>query len=251
MKTCAAFLLLAAVCASGQTVETFQTTNPNYPTRNPFYFEGKITWEKLGITTPSNAWEYMQRGMYEQDDLQNVTAAQADYQQALSMNSLQNSTCQIVKSVPASNFGSLTPPPCMFTLRLRLAYLIRNQNPDQAIQLLQEVLTIDPLHLGVNQRIGETYMLKGNYKSAIASFQAELALSPVTPQTTALTGDEANNAHVHWGMAEAYDKLGDRTHEIQELENYLKATKWHSDVYPWRITVAQRKIERLRSLRTQ
>lgn len=231
--------------ALGQTL--FQQTNPNYPVRNPFYFEGKVTWEKLGIVTPSNSWEFVQRGIHRQDDLEDLDGAKADYAKALETNSLRNGTCQIVTSVPASGFGELDPAPCMFTVRLRLAYLLRKDDPAQAIQLFQEVLEIDPLRLEVNQMIGEVYMIQADYSKAVAAFQAELALSPVTPQTIALTGDEANNAHTHWALAGAYAKLGQYGEAINQLEDYLKATKWHSDVYPWRIALASKRIEQFRS----
>ena len=42
----------------------FQTANPNYPRPNPFYFEGKIDWNLLKISQPSNAWEYLQEGIH-------------------------------------------------------------------------------------------------------------------------------------------------------------------------------------------
>src|SRR5579871_3080285 len=74
---------------------TFQSTNPNYPQPNPFYFEGRIDWNLLNVTTPSNAWEFAQHGIYEQDDLENPAAAIKDYQQSISMNSPSNGTCQI------------------------------------------------------------------------------------------------------------------------------------------------------------
>ena len=234
----------------GQSAAVFQQTNPNYPVRNPFYFEGKITWDKLGITTPSNAWEFMQRGIHLQDDLEDFEGAKADYTRALASNNLENGTCQILTTVPATDFGKLDPAPCMFTVRLRLGYLLMKQNPAEAIRLFQEVLKIDGLRLDVNHLIGETWVLRGEesgYANAIAAFQAELALSPVTAQTIALTGDEANNAHTHWALAEIYEKLGRYQDATAELEDYLKATKWHSDVYPWRIELARKKIERLRS----
>src|SRR5579862_9232248 len=65
---------------------TYQQANPNYPIPNPFYFEGKIDWNLLKITQPGNAWEYMQRGLHEHDDVQDTTDAIADYQKAISMN---------------------------------------------------------------------------------------------------------------------------------------------------------------------
>ena len=254
--------IIFAGAVFGQSAGVFQQTNPNYPVRNPFYIEGKITWEKLGITTPSNAWEFMQRGIHLQDDLEDFEGARADYARALASNSLENGTCQILRSVPATDFGKLDPAPCMFTVRLRLGYLLMKQDPGEAIRLFQEVLKIDKLRLDVNQLIGETWVsLAGaadndadrptGYSNAIAAFQAELALSPVTAQTIALTGDQANNAHTHWSLADVYEKLGRYQNASAELEDYLKATKWHSDIYPWRIELARRKIERLRSLQSE
>ena len=32
-----------------------------------------------------------------------------------------------------------------------------------------------------------------------------------------------------------------RSNEITELDLYLKATKWHSDTYPWRIQASPRR----------
>jgi tetratricopeptide (TPR) repeat protein len=230
---------------------TYQQTNPNYPLPNPFYFEGRIDWNLLKIAQPSNAWEYMEHGIYEQDDLNDNTTAIADYQQSISMNNLTNNTCQIVTVAPTT--GTLTPPPCIFTVRLRLAGLLIPTQPQQAIALYQQVLAIDPLRLGVNAAIAGVYVgmaqaatdatqVPGLYQSAITAYQAELALSPVTPLETQLTTDTANNAHVHWALAEIYRTLNQPANEMSELSLYLQATKWHSDTYPWRITLAQNRI---------
>jgi tetratricopeptide (TPR) repeat protein len=201
----------------------------------------------------------MQRGLHKQDDLEDLTGAMADYEQSLSMNSLAAGTCQIVTSATLVNGAlpaTLNPAPCMFTLRLRMAYLLRSTNPARSISLYNEVLQIDPLRLGVNQMIGETYVEEAKsaksqsdatvaYQNAISAFRAEIALSPVDAQYTALTGDTANNAHVHWALAEVYDALGQHGNEIGELQLYLQASQWHSDVYPWRIPLAQKKIQEL------
>lgn len=230
---------------------TFQQTNPNYPLPNPFYFEGRIDWNLLNITKPSNAWEYAQRGIHEQDDLEDYTDAIADYQQSIAMNNLGNNTCQLVTVAPT---GPMNPPPCMFTVRLRLAGLLMTQQPASAIELYQEVLTIDPLHLGVNAAIGETYALMasqassstqaaGLYQQAIAAYKAEIAISPVTPLQTQLTTDTANNAHVHWALAQIYQTLNQPANEMAELSLYLQATQWHSDTYPWRIQLAQKMMQ--------
>ena len=235
----------------------FQTTNPNYPQPNPFYFEGKIDWNLLNISQPANAWEYMEEGIHKQDDLGDFPGAIVDYQTALSTNSLQNGTCQIVTAATLVNGAlpsQLTPPPCVFTLRLRLGHLLQESDPAQAISLFQEVLKIDRLRIGVNSLIGKTYGIEAgqtkdptaqqqDYQNAIQAFQAELALSPVTPQTIALTGDQANNAHVHWDLAAIYERLGQNANAANEYQQYLLATQWHSDVYPWRIDLAKKKIQ--------
>ena len=259
----AALLLAAALTAFGQSTATapyvpgvtYQTTNPNYPLPNPFYFEGRIDWNLLKITTPSNAWEFAQRGIYKQDDLGDPAGAIADYQQSISLNGLANGTCQIVTTpVPAS--GVLNPPPCMFTVRLRLAGLLRQSSPRAALSLYQEVTLIDPLRLGVHEAMAETYVgmaqtetdpanAAADYNQAITQYQAELDLSPVTDFTIGLTGDLANNAHVHWALAQIYRTQGNSTQEASELDLYLKATLWHSDTYPWRLTLAQARLAAL------
>jgi len=239
----------------------FQTTNPHYPVRNPFYFEGKVDYEKLGIVKPGNAWEFMERGIHRQDDLEDVAGALADYREALRLNDPAASTCRIVtsqvfQSVAAGNFGKLDPPPCLFTVRLRLGYLLMRTHPKKSIALFRQVLEIDPQRLEANAFIGETYEILADataaagekqrfYRQAIAAYEAELSLSPVTPQTVALTGDEANNAHVHWALAAIHEKLAERDAALSELQLYLKATTWHGDIYPWRIPLARNKIAQL------
>jgi tetratricopeptide (TPR) repeat protein len=251
-------LLLSLSSPSFAQTGVFQTTNPNYPNRNPFYFEGKVDYEKLSIASPGNAWEYAQRGIHRQDDLEDIPGAMADYRESLSLNSLSDGSCQIVTSVPAPDFGKLDPPPCMFTVRLRLGYLLMRDSPEEALTLFQEVLRIDPQRLEVNSLMGDANATSAGrartgserrrlYSQSIAAYQAELALSPVTQQTIALTGDEANNAHAHWALAGIYEKLEDPASAIAEYELYLKATKWHSDVYPWRIPIAQKKIAQLQA----
>jgi hypothetical protein len=235
----------------------FQSANPNYPTRNPFYFEGRIDWNLLKISTPSNAWEFAQRGIMKQDDTEDFAGAIADYQQAYQLNNLGNGSCQLV-TVNAGLNQTFNPPPCMFTFRLRLAYLLSQTAPQQSLGLYQEVLQIDPLRLGVNQLIGDTMQIIANQAAAagdaigqaaalsgaVTAYQAELALSPVTQLSITKTGDMANNAHTHWSLAQVYNALAD-PHEACELNYYLQATQWHSDTYVWRIQLAQTRLANL------
>jgi tetratricopeptide (TPR) repeat protein len=255
-------LMLIAVFAQNVTYTPgeFQTSNPYYPKPDPFYFEGKIDWNLLGITQPQNAWDYLQRGIHNQDDLNDITDAINDYQTSLSMNSLQGViTCQIVTQATVQSWNGtppaqLTPAPCMFTVRLRLGYLLKESDRATAIRLFQEVLQIDPQRLGVNTLIAETYVIEAQqstdpatqqnaYNNAISAYKAELALSPLTLQSTSLTADTANNSKVHWELAQVYQATGQNSLAVSELQSYLQATKWHSDVYPWRIALAQCQIQ--------
>ena len=126
----------------------------------------------------------------------------------------------------------------------------------------KEVLKIDPLRLDVNELIAEAYEVKAeeatdpteehdNYLQAIDYLKAELALSPVTPVVTSQLGDTANNAHAHWALAEIYEHLGMNANAKSEYQLYLDASKWHSNVYPWRITLAQKKIQTLGARQSQ
>src|SRR5580704_9621341 len=119
-----AVVLVAVFAQNGTyTPGEFQSSNPNYPKPNPFYFEGKIDWNLLAITQPQNAWEFLERGMHFQDDMDDIPDAINDYQTSLSMNSLESHTCQIVTAATLVNGTvptQLTPAPCMFTVRLRL-----------------------------------------------------------------------------------------------------------------------------------
>ncbi len=234
--------------------------NPNYLDRNPFYFEGKVDYELLGIDQPVDAWEFMQRGIHRQDDLEDREGAIRDYRAAIERNNPDNGTCQIVKTLPSTTleFQQLTPAPCLFTPRLRLGYLLLHEDTMQAIELFRQVTDIDPQRLEVNALIGEAYEFLGDeasdpeakeahYLEAVRALNAELALSPVTELTRRLTGDEANNAHAHWMLARIQEKLNNHPEALFGLDQYLKATRWHSDVYPWRIPLAERRMEQLRA----
>lgn len=231
---------------------TYQADNPNYLNRNPFHFEGRVDWNLLKITTPSSMWEFVQRGIHNQDDLEDIPAAIADYQKALSMNSLSDGSCQIFRTAPPVS-PDVNPAPCMFTPRLRLAHLVIRNTPEVAIGLYEEVLQIDALRLGVHALIGEAWEIQAKkaadevsrrafLEKSIEAYQAELALSPVTAEYTALTGDKANNAHVHWPLSEIYAQLGNPVKQAEELQAYLDATQWHSDTYAWRIPLARARL---------
>ena len=62
----------------------------------------------------------------------------------------------------------------------------------------------------------------------------------------ALSPDQANNAHTHWLLAEIFENPFEFNEAIEDVENYLRGTRWHSDVLPWRIQPAQKKMVEFR-----
>jgi len=213
-----------------------------------------FTRRKLGIDEPGDAWEYMQRGIHRQDDREDERGAIADYRRSVELNDPGNGTCQIVESV-GEDFATLDPPPCMFTVRLRLGYLLLHDDPEESIRLFEQVLEIDPMRLEVNLLIAEAYVFEAEeaadevakeaaYQNALEALDAELALTPTVDDEN-LSPDRANNSHVHWLRAEIYEKSEMYPEAIEALRSYLAASRWHSDVLPWRIPLAEKKIDKM------
>src|SRR5262249_60326332 len=96
------------------------------------FFEGKIDYDVLGITGAAAPWEFMQRGIHRQDDLEDREGAIADYREALK-------------------------EPSLMTPRMRLGVLLREEDPVEAIWLFREILEIDPARLKIHYLIGEGY----------------------------------------------------------------------------------------------
>ena len=82
-------------------------------------------------------------------------------------------------------------------------------------------------------------------KPTVSPRSREKLTSRTAVNDPSLSPDEANNAHTHWLLAEIYEKQERYDEAIAAFENYLKATRWHSDVLPWRIPLAEKKIEEL------
>src|SRR5260370_38342486 len=110
----------------------------------------------------------MPRGSTGRDAGGHYAGEAAAYRQSIALNNLANKTCQLVTTPPPST-GQLDPPPCMFTVRLRLAGLLREEAPEDAVALYQEALLIDPLRLGLHAAIAEAYVV-----------EAEAATDPTT-----------------------------------------------------------------------
>ncbi len=256
-----ASVLVAVFAQNGTyTPGQFQSSNPNYPNPNPFYFEGKIDWNLLGITQPQNAWEYLQRGMHFQDDLDDIPDAISDYQTSLSMNSLQNQTCQIVTAATLVLSTATVPaqltPRSMHVHRAVAARLLvaRNRVPAPRLALPGSASNRSAKTGSEHaDRRGVRDRSAGGDRStgpAAGLYERHRRVSGGTgafsgdPQSIALTGDQANNSKVHWELAKVYEATGQNDLAESELQSYLLATQWHSDVYPWRIALARAKSKR-------
>lgn len=256
----AAAVFAAVSTAALDAQSSSREMNDNYLTRNPFYFEGRVDYDLLGIDEPTDAWEFMQRGIHKQDE-EDYEGAVKDYRRGLELNSLQNGTCQLVTEDTLVNGAlpqDLTPAPCIFTLRLRLAYLIHKDEPEEAIRLFEEVLDIDPLRPDVNLLIAETWeviakkaegdeaKVEQAYRKAIDHLRREVALFP--PPDPSIAPDRASHPLAHWLLAHLHEVLEEHSQAIEEYELYLEATKWRSDTLPWRIPLARKKVEELRRM---
>jgi tetratricopeptide (TPR) repeat protein len=133
--------------------------------------------------------------------------------------------------------------------------LLLHDDPEESIRLFKQVLDIDPMRLEVNLLIAEAYVVEAEeaadeaakktaYQEAIEALDAELAMTPKVADA-GLSPDEANNSHVHWLRAEIYEALEMYPEAIEALRSYLAASRWHSDVLPWRIPLAEKKIVKL------
>lgn len=209
--------------------------------QNPlFFFEERANWPALGISQPRTAWEYAQRGIYRQDERENIAAAVADY---LKAEEDSNGRILIVES--------------------RLAYIALKEGErlgkegnntgamacfDEAIERFCRVLEEAPDQQGVHFERGEAYQDKfkmtdpqdaparqSGFDQAMQAFQCELKLAP-------------NSQRTHFALAELFMEEGckqilDDTQCRQgartSLDVYLRQARWHSDTQPIRILKAQ------------
>ncbi len=130
---------------------------------NPvFFFEEKVNWPALRIEQPRTAWEYAQRGIHRQDNLEDIDGAKADYEQSEAM----NRRILIVQA------------------RLGVIALLEGRF-DDAITHLDFVLEEAPFHEGVHLKLGEAYEDRfeitnnpEDLRKAEEEFKAELQLAP-------------------------------------------------------------------------
>jgi tetratricopeptide (TPR) repeat protein len=219
--------LYAGVDSLGAIIEP-QNPNPSH------FFEEKAYWPQLGIETPRTAWEYTQRAMYLQDDVGDLAAAMADYQQADAME--QARSCG--PGLPLPDQGA-----CLLILRARLANIfLESGQYANAIAQLEFVLEESPFAPGAYFEVGEAYLGLGDRAKAIEAFHTELGAG---------TGEDAH-AHqpchqlTHFELGELLIEGGDANEELEgraHLTEYLRQTLWHCDTSPYKILKARKLLE--------
>lgn len=188
------------------------------------FFEGKVNWPALGIAGPRTAWEYAQRGIYRQDELEDIAGAVADYLKSESMND-RILIVQARLGVIALKEG----------VRLEKAgnHAASLNQLEAAIAHFDHILEEAPFHQGIHFKRGEAYEHKhaithdpDDLAKAEAAFRAELALAP-------------NSQRTHFALAQLFRKENRLQEAIDALDAYLRQAKWHSDPYPFRILKAR------------
>ncbi len=217
--------LYAGVDSLGAILEP-QNPNPSH------FFEEKAYWPQLGIDTPRTAWEYTQRGMYLQDDVGDLAAAMADYQQADAME--QARSCG--PGLPLPDQGA-----CLLILRARLANIfLESGQYAAAIAQLEFILEESPFAPGAYFELGEAYLGLGDRAKAVEAFHKELG-----------EGEDAD-AHqpchqaTHFELGEVLVEGGDANEELEgraHLTEYLRQTLWHCDTSPYKILKARKLLE--------
>ena len=198
------------------------------------FFEEKAYWPQLGIETPRTPWEYTQRGMYLQDDVGDLAAAMADYNQADAME--QARSC-------APGVPLIEGRPCLLILRARLANIfLESGQYANAIAQVDFILEESPFAPGAYFEVGEAYLGMGERAKAIEAFHAELGAG---------TGEDAH-AHqpchqlTHFELGEVLIEGGNATEELEgraHLTEYLRQTLYHCDTEPYKILKARKLLE--------
>ena len=187
---------------------------------NPVFFvEGKVDWLLLEIAEPRTAWEYTQRGIFMQDEMDDVDAALADYLHAE----------DLLEEI-AERLDDPTLPERLLILHFRLGSIYLGRGSYQeAIHEFEILLAEDPELSGVNRHIGEAHIGLGEFEQAFASFQQELHLNPLNQKTL---------YEVAMFLLEPEVQLEGVDQEAvarEHLQTYLQEAAFHCDTYPYKI----------------
>jgi tetratricopeptide (TPR) repeat protein len=222
------------------------------PQLNPdptFFFEERVNWPALvrqipgcgsiapADCPPRSAWEYAQRGMYKQDELENIEAAVEDYRKSEEM----NNRIQIVQA----RLGVIEKREAKEREEAK-DYEGAVEHAEAAIEHFDHILEEAPFHQGVPFLLGEAYEIKykalkelGRADDAAAAlakaeeeFKGELRIAPASQRT-------------HLALAELFIEEGRDGDALPHLETYLCQAQWNSDQFPVRILKARKEREEL------
>ncbi len=185
------------------------------------FFEAKVHWPSLKLDAPRTAWEFAQRGMYRQDDLEDVAAAEADYREAIAMDGHLLIARARLGTILLKRAGTETSS----AARVNLAA--------EAIDQFDEVLHEQPFRPGMHKKIAQAYVLQYQAQGdparadmAVTAYRAELAQAP-------------QNQSVHYELAFLLNGLGRGTEARTHIDRYLELAALHGDPYPYKILAAE------------
>jgi tetratricopeptide (TPR) repeat protein len=197
---------------------------------NPvFFFEGKVDWLLLEIAEPRTAWEYTQRGMFLQDDVEDVDAALEDYLHAK----------ELLAEI-AERLNDPTLPDRLLILHFRMANIyLKRGNYREAIQEFEVLLEEDPELSGVNRHIAEAYDGLREFENAYKAYQEELKLNPLNQKTLFEFALFLLEPEVR------LEGVVQETVAREHLEIYLQEAAYHCDTYPYKILKADKLVRDL------
>lgn len=191
------------------------------PEEPVLFFEAKVHWPSLKIDEPRTAWEFVQRGMYRQDDLEDVDAAVADYRSAIDRDSHILIAHARLGTILLSRAKVATA-----SAAIDLA--------DEAIHEFREVLLEQPYRPGMHTKIAEALLVQ--YRATSAPATAE---SAVTEYRTELARAPQNQA-VYYALAFLVNELGRPAEARTYIDRYLELAARYGDPYPYKLLAAER-----------
>lgn len=211
---------------------------------NPVFFAlVKADWPLLEIAEPRTAWEYVQRGMYRQDDLEDEDAAVEDYLQAE----------ELLEEI-AARTGDETLPERMLLIHLRLGpiYLHRGEW-ENAIHEFDVVLEENPESEGIHREIALAYLGMGKelleeghdaeaqeaFQEAYDYFNHETEIAPFNQLTLYEFGEFLLEPEVH------LEEVDQPALARELFQRYLARAEQHCDTYPVRILKVDKEAREL------
>ncbi len=222
------------------------------PDSNPEFFAiVKTDWPVLGIAEPRTAWEFVQRGAYYQDDLENEELARLDYEHAL----------ELLEEIAADkNDPTLPERLAQAHFRLGPIYLHRGEF-ERAIEHFEEILHETPETEGIHREIAVAYKGLGEhaleegdhdkaeeyFHKAFEEFETELDDHCFTRLGQRLCNQLSLFEFGEFLLEPEVEIEGVDQHALaRELfEGYLVRAVEHCDTYPHRILEVMHLVEEL------